>query len=407
MIRVITVNVVGMVTTDLGSVAVARPVPRPVVQQVPFRGVRGFMAPRALVVVLALVSGAGVASAAPLVWRAPSGCPDAADVRTRIERRVGSSIAQAVHGIEITVVRERGAYVATIDARALTVANDVRTLRSARCDELADAVAVIVARLASEARGRGTSTANGAPDTANGAWDPANGAWDTANGSPAGRIGHRRSDTAHQDAESTHLNAIPDDARAVARDRGPDDEELGLVNRVPPMPDDRKWGGGGHVRGLSGAGALPSLNVGVELAGHVRRFDRFIEVGAGLWIPQSAHLQVGAPARVDVSLQVISLRGGWSPRDLPLRAWLTAEVGRIQGIGIAVDDPRAGSSRWTALGGGFNVAWPMSPVARLVGAVELMIPVERTVFMLEDGRDLYRPSSAAARCSLGIEVGWK
>jgi hypothetical protein len=72
-----------------------------------------------------------------------------------------------------------------------------------------------------------------------------------------------------------------------------------------------------------------------------------------------------------------------------------------------VDDPRAGSSRWTALGGGFNVQWPMSPVARLVGAIELMIPLERTVFMLEDGRDLYRPSSAAARCSLGIELGWK
>ncbi len=367
MIHLITVNAVGMVTTDPGGSQLAQHVE----QLVPVRGVRGSMAPRALVGLLALVSGAGVVSAGPLVWNAPSGCPDAADVRARIERRLGASVDHAVHGIEITVVRDRGAFVATIDARALTVANDVRTLRSERCEGLADAVAVIVARLASEARDR-------VPDSM-----------------------------------LISIPEVPPAARVAAlEDATHDDAELGLVNRGSPKPmadDDttRKWGGGGHLRGLSGAGALPSLNLGIELAGHVRRFDRFIEVGAGLWIPQSAHLQVGAPARVDVSLQVITVRGGWSPRDLPLRAWLTAEVGRIQGIGIAVDDPRAGSSRWSALGGGFNVAWPMSPIARLVGAVELMIPIERTVFMLADGRDLYRPSSAAARCSLGIEIGWK
>ena len=363
------------------------------------------MAARAPVVLFALMSGlvvlvsdAPVASASPLVWQAPSGCPDAADVRTRIERRLGASIDHTVHGIEITVTHEHGGFVARIDARALTVANDVRTLRSVRCDELADAVAVIVARLASEARDtinrdqragrRGTGgAAGGGSDT------------DWSGGPNADQLTSMVPDS-----------RTPDTVRVAARDNT--DEELGLANRTSPLPsplpvDANKWGGGMHLTGLSGAGALPELNLGVELAGYVRRLDRFVELGAGLWVPQSAHLQPGAPARVEVSLQVVTLRGGWSPRDLPLRAWVTAEIGRIQGIGVAVDDPRAASSRWTALGGGFNVAWPMSPLARLVGAVEMVIPLERTVFMLEDGRDLYQPSTAAARCSLGIELGWK
>ena len=374
----ITVNVVGMVTTD-PAVGRASAV---AVQRGLASGVRRSMPARALMVLVALVSAPGVAAASPFVWHAPAGCPDAADVRTRIERRLGASLDATVHGIEISVVRERGTFVAQIDARALTVANDVRTLRSARCDELADAVAVIVARLASEARAHADSAPAGEP---------------LASMVPDTRRtgGARAADAARIALDAEYDPPVDEPATAAVAVASPRRDRL------------RRWGAGLHLTGLSGVGALPQLNLGAELAGYVRRLDRFVELGAGLWVPQSAPLNAGAPARVEVSLQVVTLRAGWGPRDLPLRAWVTAEVGRIQGIGVAVDDPQAGSSRWTALGGGFNVAWPMSPLARLVGAIELMIPLERTVFMLADGRDLYQPSSATARCSLGIEVGWK
>ena len=355
-------NAVGMVTTVLA-------------QRVAIRGVRAPMAARAWVLCLALVTGTGVAAASPLVWDAPEGCPDAAEVQARIARRLG--VDDVVHGVEITVVRTRAGFVAEIDARALTVANDVRTLRSARCDELANAVAVIVARLASEARDR---VSENVVDPSQLAMIPA-------------------ADTAR--TTQVAVDAEYDTDRATAK-------PMGLVNRTSPLRDaPAKWGGGIHLTGLSGAGALPALNLGVELAGYVRRFDRFVELGVGAWVPQSAYLTAGAPAGVLVGLQVVTLRVGWGPADLPLRAWLTAEVGRIQGMGVAVEDPQGGATRWTALGGGFNVQWPMSPLARLVGAVELMIPLERTRFMLDDGRDLYQPSSAAARCSLGIEIGWR
>lgn len=375
MTEIIVGNAVGVVTTVLAQRVVSRRVRLP-------------MAARASVVCLALLAGTGVAVASPLVWDAPAGCPDAADVQARIARRLG--IDDVVHGVEITVVRTRAGFVAEIDARALTVANDVRTLRSARCDELANAVAVIVARLASEARGQSTKIAGASqlsmvPDSRT----PTD-----------GRTTRRGADQVALDAEDELAVSEPATANATAP---------GQVDRIASRypANASTWGGGARLTGLSGAGALPSLNLGVELAAYVRRLDRFVELGVGAWNPRYAYLQAGAPASVEVGLQVVTLRAGWGPRHLPLRAWVTAEVGQIQGMGVAVDNPQGGATRWTALGGGFNVQWPMSPLARLVGAIEVVVPLERTRFLLADGRDLYQPSAAAARCSLGIEVGWR
>lgn len=90
-----------------------------------------------------LLALSGTAAAQPL-WRAQADCPDADDVRARVERRLGGPLDAT--GISIGVTRADDGFVATIDT------GDVRTLTSARCDELADAVAVIVARVASERR---------------------------------------------------------------------------------------------------------------------------------------------------------------------------------------------------------------------------------------------------------------
>jgi hypothetical protein len=64
------------------------------------------------------------------------------------------------------------------------------------------------------------------------------------------------------------------------------------------------------------------------------------------------------------------------------------------------------SHRWVAAGAGFGVAWPMSDQARLVGNVELAVPLQRNDLKMTTGEP-YEPDAAAARCSLGIEVGWR
>lgn len=301
-----------------------------------------------MAVAVALGAAAGPARADNgFVWAAPATCPDAGEARDRIERRLGMPVDGSVHGIEVEIALEDGGFVARIDTRGVTLANQIRTLTSSRCDELADAVAVVVARLATEARVRQVEI-------------------------------ERRSE------------AIP---RAAARVAGR--RELG------------RWGGGVRALAVSGVGALPGIGVAGELAVYARRKSHFAEIAATRWARSPMYLAPGAPAAVDVGLVTGALRAGWSPPDMYVRAWLGIEVGPMTGAGVSLDDPQIGSGRWTAAGTGFGVTWPMFERVRLVGTIELMVPLEQVRFVLSDGAEIYRPSAAVARCALGLEIGWR
>lgn len=316
------------------------------------------MVARAFAIWLALAAMARPAVCEPgFVWQAPSSCPDSDEILSRVERRLGDAapgVEGMLHGIEIEIARDHEGYLATVDLRGVTVANDVRTLRSARCDELADAIAVIVARVASEAR-------------------------------------------------------HPRVAYAVDDESPPGTERrLSRPGAEPAATEvTRKWGGGIRALALSGVGAQPGVGVGGELAVYVRKHDLFGEVSYARWMPSSELLQIGAPGRVDIGLAVTALRLGWAPERLPLRAWLGAELGVINGAGVALSAPDAGSSRWTAIDAGFGVGWPMAKHARLVGTFEVAAPLGRTRFSLVDGVELYASGFASARCAFGIEVGWQ
>lgn len=331
-----------------------------------------------LVAVPMLVAGAAVAEPRVALrvedpgfsWQAPEACPDATSVKARVEQRLGGSLDGSLARIEIEITRDRSGFVASIDVRAITVANDVRTLRSRRCDALADAVAVVLARLASEVK---QSRATAAP------------------------IG------------TTVALIVPAPAVAVLAPAGSgaDDMSGQFIADEEPAPERvRRWGGGLHLLALSGVGALPQINLGGEVSGFVRRDNAFVSLGVSRWVPQNAPLAPGAPGGVEVRLDTLALRGGWGPSTLPLRAWLVGEVGRLQGTGMGLDAERTGSARWTALGAGLGVGWPMSDHARLVGTFEVAFPLERPRFMLAQGSDLYQPGAAVARCALGLEVGW-
>lgn len=299
--------------------------------------------------VWALLAASGAVASADngFVWAAPESCPDAADVRARIEQRLGMSVDGTVHGIEVAIAREAGAFVARIDTRGVTLADGSRTLTSARCDELADAVAVVVARLATEARAQA------------------------------------------QAEVARRMTAIPVTGRASARrGAGP-------------------WGGGLRAVAVSGVGVLPGVGIAGELALYGRRRSSFAEISATRWRKNAEYLANGAPGAVDVSLVAVALRAGWSPPDMNIRAWAVGEVGPMSGEGIALDDPRIGTGRWTAAGAGFSVAWPMWDRARLVGSVEFLVAFERVQFVLSDGDEVYRPAAGLARCSLGLEIGWR
>ncbi|HSN27106.1 MAG TPA: hypothetical protein VLT45_12495 [Kofleriaceae bacterium] len=302
--------------------------------------------------VLLLVVCATSAAADP-AWKAPATCPDAASVRERIEARLGRTLDDA-DDVSIDVARSGRRYVAHVDLGAMTVANDVRTVSSARCDELADAVAVIVARAA----------------------------------------GERRLHT------EKHIAPRP----AIASLAMPDDAAPAVVAIAEPARP-RVWSLDVRLSGVSGIGVIPEVGLGGELALTLRRKTALAELAETRWVMSAAQIHTGAPARVDVGLQATALRLGWRSPVMPLRAWASVEGGSMYGTGVELDNAQLGSGRWIAAGSGFGVAWPINRWVRLVGTTEIMIAIERVKFSLGDGMTVYAPSAASARATCGLEIG--
>jgi hypothetical protein len=279
-------------------------------------------------------------------WEAPATCPKADAVRARL--------AGDLPDFRVDITRERGEFVAR-----LVIGDEVRNLSAPRCDDLANAVAVIVARL--------------------------------AHAHPGLRVA---------------IAAIPMPPEPPPVPEFDLEMPAVYVRRAEVRPDPH-WGGGGRLVGLSGVGAVPEVGLGVELAGYLRHDDGFLELAAARWGTGGAVLNEGAPARVAIGLDVLALRAGWGPEDLPIRVWGSVERGSMTGEGYQLGDPRLGSGTWTAIGTGFGVVWPMFPNARLVGSFEVAVPVQRPSFVLASGDMVYQPSLLTARVAFGLEVGWK
>jgi hypothetical protein len=281
-----------------------------------------------------------------LAWRAPAGCPDDASLRARIEQRLDRSLDDVVIGIEVDVALNAGRYTARIDLRAMTVANDVRTLTSVRCEELADAVAVIVTRVASEA------------------------------------IAKRRV-------------AIREEQAAA------------IVVETVEVKKPRMWSIGSRVSAVSGIGVIPKVGTAAEVAIVVRRDNLLAEVAGTRWLHSYAQFHNGAPAVVNVLLDTAAGRFGWRPKDLPLRAWAAVEFGLMAGNSVDLPSQQLESGRWVAAGVGFGVAWQMNKWLRLVGTNESMVAIDRVRFTMGNGIVVYAPSPMSFRASAGIEVGWQ
>lgn len=176
-----------------------------------------------------------------------------------------------------------------------------------------------------------------------------------------------------------------------------------------------RWGAGIRLTGLSGIGALPGVNFGIDAALHVRRDEMFVELSLSRWKPEESYRVAEAGAKsVDLKLDIWTLRGGWASMAMPLRAWALVEVGEMaggdRGMSGVVSRMMTGDTpserRWRAAGGGFGVAWPMSDQARLFGSMEIAVPFNREPLML-DRRGAYEPDPFVARTSVGLEVGWR
>jgi hypothetical protein len=303
---------------------------------------------RALASLAVMLSSA--ASAAPLVhWRAPADCPDEADVEKRVASRLGPDAAASAP-INVVVHAEGPGFVAQI--------GDARMLRSASCAELADAAALVVARLVLEEPAPAPST-------------------------PVAPV-----------APVAPVPPIVPSAPPLPLD---------VVEHTSRPPPKRELGFGLRLSALTGGGAQPGIALGGELAVPLVWRQLFIEPAGELWATSTSS---GAMPGLEASLTAAALRGGWRSSALPLRAWLVAEVGRLSGEGINVVAPRAAAAAWAGVGAGGAFTWTIERGLAFVASAEAIAAIARPRFGLDDGDLVYQPAAVALRLAVGFEVAW-
>lgn len=284
-----------------------------------------------------LVASPAVALAADVSWTAPSSCPDAATLRGAIEARLGAALDSVELTADISVDVEAEQYVARV---VITDGvEDARTIASADCSELTDAVALVIARVAL---------------------------------------------------------SLPRAAPAV------------VVSEPVPVPAvaTPAWNGGAHVTGLFGTGTSPGIQIAGEVGGWLAWHSLSVALAASQWTSGTATLD-RTMAGVDIDVRAVSLRVGWRPDRIPLRAWLVGRWGQIRGEAFGLDDGRGGAARWTAVGAGAGWSFPIARHVRALAASEVELLLDRATFSLDRGTELYRTPPMALHGSITIEVGWR
>ena len=298
---------------------------------------------RALAACIVILGAAANASAAPkLTWRVPPGCPDESALRHAIERRLELSLDAVDVAIDVAIDTTPEGFTARIDAHG--VIDESRTLSSTSCSELTDAVAVVIARIATEAHA-----------------------------------------------------AMPPAPRPPPPAPPP-------VLRATTSRDD--WNTGVRVSGIVGTGGAPSIGIAGELAAWLSWRDVGIEISGTRWLAGTATLDHSSSG-VEVSLEAVALRAGWWPADHWVRAWIVGETGTVDGTGVALTTDRMGTARWLAAGGGAGIAVPIAPHVGVIASSELEIAIDHVGFALDTGEIIYRTPSVALRAGLGLEVRWR
>jgi len=284
-------------------------------------------------VAAARVAHAGV----DLAWHAPAGCPDEAAVRTQIVENLDAPADQIDLAAAVDVVATSEGFVAQV-----TAGDETRELTGTSCSELADAIAVIVAR------GGGEPRAPLAP--------------------PAAR------------------------------------PEPRVVAEPPPAPPHNvEWNGGLRVAMLAGNGFSPDTGVGGELGAWASYRAFAAELAAERWRATTADVAMGTG--VEVGLTALAARVGWAPVR-HVRTWVVGELGSQRGMGIGFFGATGGSGRWVAAGAGGGVHWPIAPHVAAVGSAELEVAFERPRFSIGADATVYEAPRLAERLRFGLELSW-
>lgn len=336
---------------------------------------------------LALLAVAGQAHAAELAAHGPASCPDAEELTFRVERAIGMPLAAAAAlRFAVTFEGGAGAYAAELqvdggESRELAAA---RRFQAQDCSRLGDAVGLAIALALGAA-------APGAPEP------PLNGR--TLASEPPGTPPARA---------AAQPSALP--ARAAAPSSVPRDAPL-----APELAPARPVTVLLAAALVADSGSLPAAGLGLSVAAELRLARLALRVGGLLLLDQRAALprseQPAAGAELGLALGSVSLcsraLGSASTR---LSAFFCGgwELGRLEGSGTGVPEPRRGSALWTAPRLEAQLAWaPLAGPVHLTAQLGAATPLKRDDFFLRDLGSVHRPPAVVGRAGVGLEVSFE
>jgi hypothetical protein len=313
-------------------------------------------------------SGEIMASSAVVRWNAPAGCPDEIDVRARVDARLAKPLGVG-DSIDATVTVVRARHTLRAQVSVWTPAVDVeRTLTAPRCDELADAVAVVLARAVAEARAR---------------------------------------ENVEIEMEDEQLPP-----REQPRDinNGLDLPRARIDDEFVPRPrhgEKARPDGGMRPSIVSGAGIAPHVGYGLEMSVWFVWGRGAVEVSGTRWLERLAEIPASQRLGASIGLDAIAARACWNPERYGPRVCALGELGNMSGRGVGLFNSRIGEGTYSAAGIGLSLRARLRSHLALVGGFDMLRAIDRPRFVLDRGTVLFQPDPLAGRVLLGVEVGWR
>jgi hypothetical protein len=360
----------------------------------------------ALLTSLALTSAAALSRAQERIdlrWAAPDGCPGAGAVKSEVDRLLGASRARPSRPIDVSaqVSRDdRGTWHVRLETPG-DGAPRVREIHGASCAAIADATALILALMID-------------PDAV--AQSPASPPAPPPSTSPRAAVDPAPPSTAQAPSPSAPVPAPPPTAPAPLPTAAPPFPVASAPPARPaaPRPAAPKGPPGPDVSFRLGAwmgadaGSLPGVSFGFGATASLLIGAQRIELGIAARPGSDASL----PGRPTAGGSV-DLIAGWAGtcrsllrRPVSLGPCVALEVGRLHAAGFGVSEPGEGERPWAAASAGGLLVW--SPLGRLGFAlrVDLVVPLTRPTFVIEDLGPVHRPGDVAGRASIGLEYAF-
>jgi len=330
------------------------------------------------------------ASAAEVEWRGPAACPDAEELRFRIERAIGMPLSHAAPlRFQIDAERSAEGYRARMDVDAgPREPPRRRVLTASVCSQLTDLVAVTAAiALGASDPGEGLSPAAGASPTG-----PGSPATASSSASELASAADRAGASAPLVGASSSSGATPADELGAAA----------LESSSPPWLPELSLGF------LADAGSLPHVGAGFALGAGVGQ-GRLRLRAVGTWLFEQHAALRGAEAAgpgAQFALVTAALSACAAPFGAVGPGWVVEgcggwELGRLSGEGRGVLRPRSSAALWSAPRLDLAARWAFGSTGVELGAVlTLAVPLMREDFVLGDLGSLHRPSLAVGRAAL-------